>query len=120
MADYMVRIQRDSPASRDLEKQSCAGRQLGLGPLIIRPTFVLNANGIEVGIDSRLQQVPARVDHNSRMERSVVLVYILMNLSALGNCIVRRLLARGIEEHRLSSREAAVNDVNHDGLRTEP
>src|SRR5215472_4121113 len=81
MRDDVQAIDWNIPTSRNRSNQRSAGRELSVRPDVVCPSSVLDAYGVEIGIDSWLQQLPLGSDHNSRVKGSVAFVRVLVNLS---------------------------------------
>src|SRR5450631_1958497 len=118
--DHVRFVEWDAPSRRDLPDQRGAGRELRFGPHVIRASFVFDSDRVKVRIDSRLQQRPCGIDYDPRVKCGVILIHELVDTPGPGNRVMCRLLRRRIAKNRFSSSKTTVDDVNDDGLGSQP
>jgi len=68
----------DVLAGGDFGDEFRTGVSLAIGDCFPGSTIQFNADGVEVRVNSGLQQLPIRVDHDSGMEGGVLLVNALL------------------------------------------
>src|SRR6185312_6384937 len=88
MADDMIAVAADGPASANLIDQPSAGVVQRIGPDRLGPSFMFNTDRIPICIDIELKQSPSRRDDPAGVPSPIALADILMDLSAFPDPIV--------------------------------